>query len=222
MSPTASDGWDSQDLHEPPPFGDYLREVFRHDGWGTRSGAYMSDVRSPASDGASWLFSVEASARQHASLDLAPAGTIPEAWQVYVYDLESGLRLDRSALPYIFETDGSRAFALVAGTADFIAYEESATHISLRPGIISVVPNPFRDNVRVTYFVPGRESVALKIFSVEGRLVSTVAVGEAARGIHVLTWDGRSLRGEPAAPGIYFMKLETAHANLVEKILRVR
>ena len=222
MGPAAQDGWDPRDLHEPPLIGDYLRVVFRHAGWGGRAGVYMSDVRAPASDGASWQFTVEASARQHASLDLATAGDIPETWQVYVYDLETGLRLDRSALPYSFEAEGSRAFALVAGTADFIASEESAANISLRPGIISVVPNPFRDNVRVTYFIPGRETVTLKIFSVEGRLVGTVAAGEAARGVHVATWDGRSLRGEPAAPGIYFMRLETAHANLVEKILRIR
>ncbi|HVP57908.1 MAG TPA: FlgD immunoglobulin-like domain containing protein [bacterium] len=221
MSPKASDGWDPLDLHEPPAIGDYLRAVFKHDDWGAKSGMYMADMRSTSSDGASWDFSVEASRRDHAALDLTTTGDIPATWDVFIYDLRTGVRLDRAGLPYNFEIEGSRAFTLVAGTPDFVASQESTANLGSKPGIISVVPNPFRESVSLTYFLPDRAPVALNVYSVEGRLVRTIP-GESARGLHAITWDGRSLAGAEAAPGIYFLRLETAHSDLVRKVLRIR
>jgi hypothetical protein len=221
-SASASDSWDAFDLHEPPSIGDYLRAVFHKGEWGRHSGMYMSDIRRSSKDGAYWEFAVETSKHQHPSLYLEPAGEIPEGWRVFVYDIEAGIRLERISLPYSFNVEGSRKFALVAGTEDFIRTQEATVEIRLKPTIVSVVPNPFNQTVRVTFFVAEKTPVRLQIFSVEGRLVGTVADCEAARGIQIATWDGRSPQGQTAAPGVYFVRLEAGRTVLTQKILKVK
>lgn len=222
ISRQASDAWDPLDLHEPPPMGDYLRAVFPRLTWGRHSGNYMTDIRQANDQGTAWDFVVESSGAEHASLALTMAGRIPEAWNVFLYDLESGLRLDTASLPHNFSVEGSRRFLLMAGTGQFITAQEASGGISLRPGIVSTVPNPFRDELGITFFIPSKVPVHLDIYSVEGRLVSGLCRRAIEGGIHTLVWDGRSTAGSAASPGIYFLRLEAGSEQISRKIMKIR
>lgn len=221
VSRLAGDQWDPLDFHEPPVIGDYLRAVFPRQDWGRHSGNYMMDIRQANGDGAAWDFVVESSGSEHASLALAPLGQMPEAWKVFLYDLESGLRLDTASLPHNFEVEGSRRFMLVAGTDQFIAAEEASGGIALKPGIVSAVPNPFRDRVSITFFVPSRQAASVDVFSVEGRLVSTLHSGVIDGGIHTMVWDGKSAAGRAVSPGIYFLRLQAGGEQISRKIMKI-
>ena len=222
LSPLASDTWDALDLHQPPPIEDHLRAVFPQVAWGRHSGLYMSNVKRANPDGAAWSFRVDSPQATSASLAVAPAGLIPSDWKVFVYDLAAGLRLETGSLPYWFDVAGSRDFLLVAGTEGFVRDQEASSGVDLRPSIVSIAPNPFRDNAKVTLFVPSDQMASLKVFSVEGRLVAKAFEGFLAEGIHTIAWNGTTPAGGAVAPGIYFLRLETAERSLVRKIMRMR
>jgi hypothetical protein len=51
--------------------------------------------------------------------------------------------------------------------------------------------------------------------------VTILVDGPLTAGTHRLEWDGRTLAGEPAAPGVYFARLTTSEGQLaVRKLIR--
>jgi hypothetical protein len=71
-------------------------------------------------------------------------------------------------------------------------------------------PNPFRSGtatrIRYSLAEPGR--VRLEVFDVRGARVRTLAEGWTESGSHEAFWDGTSDRGDHAAAGVYFYRLE--------------
>jgi hypothetical protein len=76
--------------------------------------------------------------------------------------------------------------------------------------LLQSTPNPFRAGTptRISYSLaePGR--VRLEVFDVRGARVRTLAEGWIEAGIHEAFWDGTSDRGDHAAAGVYFYRLE--------------
>jgi hypothetical protein len=143
-------------------------------------------------------------------------------WYVYVYDLERGLRLTLDLLPYRFALPSSRGFRLVAGTQAYVQTQEAQSGIALRTQLVSAAPNPFREDVRLTIFLAGKDRIRLQIYSVDGKLVSSLTGPELDGGLHTITWPGISKNGAPVAPGVYFLSLETKAGISTTKVLKLR
>jgi hypothetical protein len=77
---------------------------------------------------------------------------------------------------------------------------------------LRAAPNPFRTSTRIEAPRPGR----LMIHDLAGRLVHASRIG-TERGME---WDGRGLRGEDVAPGLYFVRLVTEAGILTTRLLR--
>jgi flagellar hook assembly protein FlgD len=61
------------------------------------------------------------------------------------------------------------------------------------------------------------------VFNIAGRRVATVFSGSLAAGEHLFEWDGRTVSGEAAGPGLYFMRVTVDGAELgTAKIMRIR
>ncbi len=222
MSRQAKDGWDAMDRREPPPIGDYVRAVFDRPAWGRHSGTYMADVRVSSASGASWDFTVQVSRPADATLEIESIVAAPRDWRAVIYDTHAGMKLTPDDLPYRFRSDGGRDFILVVGTDAYIEAHEAQADLRLRAQIVSVSPNPFDEATEIRFFIPRRSNVRMQIFSVEGRLVRTVADSKLDAGLHTARWRGLSENRGPAAPGIYFLRLEVPGAIKTAKILRVR
>jgi hypothetical protein len=220
-SPEARDGWDTMDHREPPAIGEYIRLVFDRPEWGRRAGRYMTDVRKGTAQGCAWNLAAESSGETAASLTAEPSMELPAGWDLFVYDLESGLKLTGADMPYPFRLGSRRDFMLVAGTPDFVRAEETGSGIDLKPQIVSTAPNPFAGDIRISLFVPARRRVKVGVYTVEGRLVKTLADTHLETGVHTLSWSGRSAAGEKVSPGIYFLRFETDGSLQTRKILRV-
>jgi outer membrane protein assembly factor BamB len=65
-------------------------------------------------------------------------------------------------------------------------------------------PNPFNAQTTITYRLPERTTVSLKLFDVHGREVLTLHKGRQPRGRHQIRFDSRDL-----SSGIYFYRLVT-------------
>jgi hypothetical protein len=84
------------------------------------------------------------------------------------------------------------------------------------------VPNPFRGATELRYALPTRGLVRVAVYDVSGRQVAVLAEGDRDAGPHVARWDGRDRRGDWAAPGMYYVRLEFAGRTASQKIVRAR
>jgi hypothetical protein len=61
----------------------------------------------------------------------------------------------------------------------------------------------------VQYSLPERSRVDISIYDVTGQRVTTLARAEQGAGAHLVRWSARNAGGDPYAPGIYFLRMET-------------
>ena len=87
----------------------------------------------------------------------------------------------------------------------------------------SLGPNPSGGEVvELRFELEKPADVAVRIYDVAGRLVTTLADARLPAGRHDLTWTGKTASGEPAASGVYFARLESSETNSVRRLVRVR
>ncbi len=111
-----------------------------------------------------------------------------------------------STLDFEFYTDVVRA--AVASLAELARLDTGSSSVAgvLEPALFRVSPNPGRGEVAIEMTGSDPAPEAFHIYSVEGKLVSTLepAVGQ---GVARATWDGSDIAGSPVGPGIYFVKI---------------
>jgi len=81
-----------------------------------------------------------------------------------------------------------------------------------------VMPNPARNRATVAYSLAKAGPVDVAIYSVDGRLVKTLAHGTQDAGRYQIRWDGTDERGSTLHAGTYFVRL---HAGDVTRSNRV-
>ena len=108
------------------------------------------------------------------------------------------------------EDDGSVAFR------GGIAYLQSLLTLLVpkETALLPNYPNPFNPETWIPYQLSEPAEVTLRIYSVNGILVRTLALGHTPAGIYqsrsrAAYWDGRNDVGESVASGIYFYTLST-------------
>jgi len=83
-------------------------------------------------------------------------------------------------------------------------------------------PNPFNPMTTVSFDVPERCRVLLKVYSVDGREISTLLDGERDAGTHDVVWRGTDDAGVDVASGVYFCVLEARDLRLTRKMVLMR
>lgn len=68
-------------------------------------------------------------------------------------------------------------------------------------------PNPFNPVTRISFALPVRSMVSLRLYDLLGREVAQLAGGIYGVGIHQVVWDGRSAVGHELPSGIYVARL---------------
>jgi len=82
-------------------------------------------------------------------------------------------------------------------------------------------PTPFRTGTLIPFSLPSEDEVALKLYSVDGRLVRTLASGRVDAGLHEIAWDGTNDAGHRVAPGVYFYSLKVGERELTRKLVMI-
>ena len=62
----------------------------------------------------------------------------------------------------------------------------------------------------------------LSVFDVTGRLVRTLVNGSKDPGFHTVKWDGRDGKGNPAASGIYFSRIQAGSYTETKRMVLLR
>jgi len=78
-------------------------------------------------------------------------------------------------------------------------------------------PNPFNPETKISYQLPSRGQVTLRVFSASGQLVRSYQPGAQEAGTHAISWDGKAQNGARVASGVYFYQITFAAANAVAR-----
>ena len=118
------------------------------------------------------------------------------------------------------EDDGSAIFDLGIENLERLL---QAT-VPERTKLLLNYPNPFNPETWIPYQLAKATDVTVSIYSVNGALVRTLALGHQAPGVYqsksqAAYWDGRNELGEQVASGVYFYTLTAGNFSATGKML---
>jgi len=98
----------------------------------------------------------------------------------------------------------------------------SITVPALSPALYQNVPNPFNPTTSISFAVPARSRVTLRIYDVAGRHVKTLLDDDVDGGVRNVVWDGRDERGNRVGSGVYFYEMRTANTVLTRTMVHLK
>ncbi len=99
---------------------------------------------------------------------------------------------------------------------EFVSIEEIANY-KLQNAKLEIHPNPIIQSMSISYYLPTKATVSLKIYDVSGRIVKTLINEEKTAGNYNVSFDAKKL-----ATGIYFAKFKTGDCKITKKILLIK
>ena len=88
--------------------------------------------------------------------------------------------------------------------------------------MLAPAPNPAVGEAHLSFALATADDAELAIFSVDGRLVRTLARGRRDAGAYHLTWRGEDDAGRALAPGVYWARLQTSGLTFSRRIVFLR
>jgi len=83
-------------------------------------------------------------------------------------------------------------------------------------------PNPVAEGpLRLELALARAGETRVEVFSLEGRLVRTLAGGGRGAGVHRLEWDGRDRAGRRAPAGVYLVRVRAPGLAVVRRVMRL-
>jgi hypothetical protein len=83
-------------------------------------------------------------------------------------------------------------------------------------------PNPFNPSTKIAFDLPKSQNVLLVVFSIDGRRVATLKNELMSAGRHTVIWSGRNDRGENAAAGAYFYRIQAGSFAETKKMMLIK
>jgi hypothetical protein len=162
-------------------------------------------------------------------------GTVTDKWY-----LNGGRGVFRLGNGNLIVTDGSGVHEMDPSTGAIIETEYSGSgrfvELADLPGVaigqtsfeglpvpeMTLSPNPFHDQLSIGFTLAAPSDVRVDIYSVVGRVVSTIEPGTLGTGAHTITWDGTSESGDPLGRGLYFVRMTTSTGMTTMKVHLLR
>jgi hypothetical protein len=73
-------------------------------------------------------------------------------------------------------------------------------------------PNPFNPATIISFYIPERSRISLKVYDILGRVVEVLADGIMYSGVHKISFDGKKL-----ASGIYIYSLASDKSGIISR-----
>jgi hypothetical protein len=83
-------------------------------------------------------------------------------------------------------------------------------------------PNPFNPTTTITYSIPEKSNVTLKVYDVSGKCIARLVDGEQEKGVHAVEWVGKDEKGTSVASGIYLYRLAAGNRTISRKMVLLR
>jgi len=214
LAPESADGYDDNDLAEPPPIGEYVSVCFPHPEWQKPLSRFSDDMRSASNPNQKWRFVVESNiTNEMVTLRFDGLQEIDANSAVFLVDEALSYKQNlRENAVYQYQPrrhEVTKAFILIVGKEEFISEQTANAQGAPENFVLEQnFPNPFNPETAVRFGLPQQSIVTIKIFDLAGHEVVTLLDRvELPAGRHQRVWDGRDALGRTVGSGIYFCRL---------------
>ncbi|MBD3384110.1 T9SS type A sorting domain-containing protein [candidate division KSB1 bacterium] len=114
--------------------------------------------------------------------------------------------------------DDLRLARIIPASVQFSEKTELPSEYKLYPNF----PNPFNPQTTITFTIPRAERVTLKIYNLNGRLVTTLIDQKMSAGRHAVRWSGMNQSRQMAANGVYLYTLEAGAFKETKKMTFIK
>jgi hypothetical protein len=94
--------------------------------------------------------------------------------------------------------------------------------VSPTPNQLSLSPNPFRDNLKISCEVSEPENLEIAIYNLKGQKVRSYDFFAKSAGTHSLVWDGMDSNNGKVGPGIYLIQVKGTKTRQIQKVIKLR
>lgn len=139
---------------------------------------------------------------------------------IYIFDAETGVKLTGSPINTGLPPSD---IVIVRPLTATVAMDEAEE--LFHPGGASwAQPNPFLAETRIYYnSASSSGACSVDLYDIRGRKVRSLHTADrSATGIFRFTWDGRDDRGEHAAPGVYFYRIQGSDKEQTGRVVVLR
>jgi hypothetical protein len=95
--------------------------------------------------------------------------------------------------------------------------ESASAQIPAKYELRQNFPNPVNPTTTISFDIPTRSIISLKIFDILGREVSTLVFGEMQAGAYTRQWNAANM-----ASGVYFYRLQAGTYTETKKLLLLK
>ncbi len=226
INPEAEEGYDGFDAFEFTPVSDsFVHLYFPHPDWSAVYGTrYTYDFRSEFDGQKVWDFIVRTWYLPETEFEITWPD-IDEIPATYQFVLENA---DTDEVIGDLRELNSYEFTSTDANDEMYNYRISVTYtpaaVDAEPDLtadsfelLSAYPNPFNDEVRVSFILPASQQIVLSVFNLQGREIAVLSKGLLSTGEHHVTWDASGLKS-----GIYFLSLKSGNVSTTEKVILLR
>ena len=153
-------------------------------------------------------------------------------WDVTTQKVDAVVTAGANCFSHAFSQDGkTMAVGMTDGSVHIYrwtggsALAAPAKEAETRPtALLANYPNPFNPETWIPYQLSEPAEVSVSIYSVDGKLVRTLELGQVPAGVYsdkerAAYWDGRNAAGEPVASGVYFYTLRAGDFSATRKMV---
>ena len=79
-------------------------------------------------------------------------------------------------------------------------------------------PNPFNGSTVISYLLPTSETISLKIFDLQGKLVKTLYNGFQSKGSFKILWHGKNNDSKQVSNGVYYYTIIAGQKIISKKL----
>ena len=106
-----------------------------------------------------------------------------------------------------------------------VSHKKSAGSVKLLPShyrLDAPYPNPFNPSVHLRYTIPMPGRVTVDIYNILGQRIERLTDEFKQAGLYTAHWNGQYATGQPAASGVYFIRLQSGSFSATRKVLMVK
>ena len=136
--------------------------------------------------------------------------------------------MDSTVLVGLAAASGFYDVTMNARFANVIVSDTVTTKVASRndlPHVFQIYPNfpnPFNPQTTLRYTLPKKGHVTLRIYDINGRLVTTLVNTENVAGVHTVTWIGRDWQEQEVSSGVYLYRIQFGDQLKSGKMVLIR
>jgi len=154
-----------------------------------------------------------------AVLNVANIAEVPESYQIFLEDKETGSIYDitqDSSIEVSLRSGTVSRYILTAmdmDTQTAVEFDEQPTAF----GICGVSPNPFNPSTTITYALGSEQHVTMDVFNMNGQWITNLINAPMSAGHHSVLWNASKY-----AAGVYIVRMQSNEKKDMQKITLVK